>query len=137
MCRIDLCGQICVKVKKWSPSHFMKMRSLKTALGQFSPTRGQCIFYVLLNDFQIFQPAKATTAEQQRFRFINRYCSSISIFHTFNMATMHTSRHKIKRRSISYYFFRIYYQTNYKNKNFKNIINLFIQNSYSFEIFFF
>ena len=39
MCRIDLCGQIRVKVKKWSPSHFLKMRSLKTALGQFCPTR--------------------------------------------------------------------------------------------------
>ena len=40
MCRIDLCGQIRVKVKKWSPSHFMKMRSLKLHLGADSPTRG-------------------------------------------------------------------------------------------------
>ena len=40
MCRIDLCGQIGVKIKKWPSSHFMKMRSLKLYLGTISPTRG-------------------------------------------------------------------------------------------------
>ena len=40
MCRIDLWGQIRVKVKKWPSSHFMKMRSLKLHLGADSPTRG-------------------------------------------------------------------------------------------------
>ena len=39
MCRIDLCGQIGVWAQKIYESHFMKMRSLKTALGQFCPTR--------------------------------------------------------------------------------------------------
>ena len=40
MCRIDLCGQIGVWAQKWPPSHFMKMRSLKSPLGVDSPTRG-------------------------------------------------------------------------------------------------
>ena len=39
MCRIDLCGQIGVWAQKIYESDFMKMRSLKTALGQFCPTR--------------------------------------------------------------------------------------------------
>ena len=47
MCRIDLCGQIGVWAQKIYESDFMKMRSLKTALGQFSPTRGYGTFFEL------------------------------------------------------------------------------------------